>query len=379
MKGVRLDIYTRRERSLVPMLSKWFISALLTVGIARADEVRTYSGSGEDVSYTVPDANPPEYYLVRGGDTLWEISSAFLGNPYYWPRLWSINEYITNPHWIYPSNRIVFRMGTLIEPPSVELESGRDGYTVEGLDYTGVEAECGPDLRFDTHLIASKYSAPAFLRRKRHLEVFGTVEKARPGRVLLAENDLVYIKVDDPDAFECGDILAAFRPVNKRVRHPKIRRQKYGNVYRILGDLKVVHKNGDYLSAIVRESFIEIVRGDMVGPPMPVTVELDVDPPTGDLDGTIVARMSSEKTLASIGETVFIDRGRADGVRVGNSFYVIERRDEVLDLRKPDMDLPPSVIGRIVVVRVDDYSATAVVTDANRSLPDGAEITTRMN
>jgi hypothetical protein len=270
-------------------------------------------------------------------------------------------------------------MGTLIEPPSVELESGRDGYTVEGLDYTGVEAECGPDLRFDTHLIASKYSAPAFLRRKRHLEVFGTVEKARPGRVLLAENDLVYIKVDDPDAFECGDILAAFRPVNKRVRHPNIRRQKYGNVYRILGDLKVVHKNGDYLSAIVRESFIEIVRGDMVGPPMPVTVELDVDPPTGDLDGTIVARMSSEKTLASIGETVFIDRGRADGVRVGNSFYVIERRDEVLDLRKPDMDLPPSVIGRIVVVRVDDYSATAVVTDANRSLPDGAEITTRMN
>jgi hypothetical protein len=196
---------------------------------------------------------------VNGGDTLWEISSAFLGNPYYWPRLWSINDYITNPHWIYPGNRIVFRMGTLIEPPSVSLEASRDGYTVEGLDYTGIEAECGPDIRFDTHLVASKYTAPAFLRRKRDVEVFGEVEKARPGRILLAEDDLVYIKVDDPDAFECGDILAAFRPVNKRVRHPKIRRQRYGNVYRILGDLKVVHKNGEYLSAIVRESLIEIM------------------------------------------------------------------------------------------------------------------------
>jgi len=361
------------------MLWKWIIAASLTVGTAHADEVRTWRGSGDDLSYSVSEPNTPEFYIVQSGDTLWEISSAFLGNPYYWPRLWSINEYITNPHWIYPSNRIVFRMGTLIEPPSVELETDRDGYTVEGLDYAGIEAECGPDLRFDTHLIAAQYTSPAFMSRKRDLEIFGEVEKARPGRILLAEDDLLYIKVDDPDAFECGDILAAFRPVSKRVRHPKVRRQRYGKVYRILGDLKVVHKHGDYLSAVVRESYIEIERGDLVGPPMPLTVELDVDPPTGDLDGTIVARMTSESTLASIGETVFIDRGRADGVRVGNSFYVIERRDEVIDRRKPDMDLRPSVIGRVVVVRVDDYSSTAVVTDANRSLPDGAEITTRMN
>jgi hypothetical protein len=43
---------------------------------------------------------------------------------------------------------------------------------------------------------------------------------------------------------------------------------------------------------------------------MPLTVELDVDPPTGDLDGTIVARMSTEQNLTALGETVFIDRGR---------------------------------------------------------------------
>ena len=66
--------------------------------------------------------------MVAPGDTLWEIAQAFLGNPYYWPRLWSINDYITNPHWIYPGNRIVFRMGSLIEPPSVELETERDGF-----------------------------------------------------------------------------------------------------------------------------------------------------------------------------------------------------------------------------------------------------------
>ncbi len=360
---------------------KWFTSIALCMGIAHAAERRSYSGSGDTVNLSGGQDNnaPPEYYIVQPGDTLWEISSTFLGNPYYWPRLWSINDYITNPHWIYPGNRIVFRMGTLIDPPSVDLDANRDGYTVEGLDYEDVGAECGPDVRFNDAIPATAYQAPAFLARKRDVEVFGKVTKARSNQTLLAEDNLVYIQVDDPDAYECGDILAAFRRSKKRVRHPKIRRQKYGDMYRILGNLKVVHKNGDYLSAIVRDSYVEMERGDLVGPPMPVTVELEVDKPTGDLEGVIVARMSTERTLAATGETVFIDRGRSDGVRVGSTFYVVQRRDEYVDTRRPDMDLPPSVIGRLVVVRVDDYSATAVVTDSSRSLPDGAELMTRVN
>ena len=346
------------------MMWKWIASIVLCLGVAQAGPRRSYSGSGDQVNLKGEGGNnPPEYYIVQRGDTLWEISSTFLGNPYYWPRLWSINEYITNPHWIYPGNRIVFRMGTLLDPPSVELDAKRDGYTVEGLDYEDVGAQCGPDIRFDNQIGA----------------VFGKISKARANQTLLYEDNLVYIEVDDPDAYECGDILQAFRRTQKRVRHPKIRRQKYGHMYRILGNLKVVHKNGDYLSAVVRDSYIEMERGDMVGPPMPVTVELKVDKPTGDLGGVIVARMSTEMTLAALGETVFIDRGRSDGVRVGSTFYVVQRRDELVDLRKPDLDLPPSVIGRVVVVRVDDYSATAVVTDASRSLPDGAEIMTRVN
>jgi hypothetical protein len=361
------------------MMVNLIAALLLGLGTAQADDVQVYTGSGSDLQFAYASGGSPELYQVQPGDTLWEISRVFLGNPFYWPRLWSINEYITNPHWIYPGNRIVFRMGTLVEPPSVELETNRDGYSVEGLDYTEIEAECGPDLRFDNTLIAAKYTAPAFLRKKRDLEVFGTVAKAKPASIMLAEDDLVYIRVDDPDAYECGDILAVFRRVQKRVRHPKIRRQKYGNLYRILGELKVVHKYGDYLSASVRESYSEIVRGDLVGPNMPITVELEVGKPTGDLEGQIVTRMGQEQVLAGIGETIFIDRGRADGVRVGNSFYMVQRRDELLDTKRPDLRLPPTVVGRLVVVRVDDYSSTAVITDASRSISVGAEIMTRVN
>ena len=47
-----------------------------------------------------------ELYTVKQGDTLWEISSKFLKDPFLWPKLWQRNPYITNPHWIYPGQPI---------------------------------------------------------------------------------------------------------------------------------------------------------------------------------------------------------------------------------------------------------------------------------
>ncbi len=48
----------------------------------------------------------PERYVVRRGDTLWDVTGRFYGNPWEWPRVWSYNPEITNPHWIYPLDQI---------------------------------------------------------------------------------------------------------------------------------------------------------------------------------------------------------------------------------------------------------------------------------
>ena len=55
-------------------------------------------------------------YVNKKGDTLWGLSDRFLNDPFYWPNLWARNPKITNPHLIFPGQRIK------IYPDRIEIE-----------------------------------------------------------------------------------------------------------------------------------------------------------------------------------------------------------------------------------------------------------------
>lgn len=48
----------------------------------------------------------PEFYMVKKGDTLWDISNMYLDKAWLWPQLWRTNIHITNPHLIYPGDEL---------------------------------------------------------------------------------------------------------------------------------------------------------------------------------------------------------------------------------------------------------------------------------
>lgn len=45
-------------------------------------------------------------YIVKKGDTLWDLSAQFFNDPFSWPDLWDMNRHVQDPHWIYPGDSL---------------------------------------------------------------------------------------------------------------------------------------------------------------------------------------------------------------------------------------------------------------------------------
>jgi len=65
--------------------------------------VSSYVAFATDV---VLNPDHPKEYVVKKGDTLWDISETFLATPWLWPKLWQANPQVDNPHLIYPGDRL---------------------------------------------------------------------------------------------------------------------------------------------------------------------------------------------------------------------------------------------------------------------------------
>jgi len=71
-----------------------------TVLAAAAFIVAAYAAAAE------MKGDHPDTYVVKRGDTLWDISGKFLQKPWLWPEIWQANPQIQNPHLIYPGDVI---------------------------------------------------------------------------------------------------------------------------------------------------------------------------------------------------------------------------------------------------------------------------------
>src|SRR2546425_9303948 len=193
-----------------------------------------------------PVAGAPEEYTIQKGDTLWDLSQKFLSNPWYWPKIWSLNPSIENPHWIYPGNklRIVPGEGGSQAPAQVqaEAEAGIDATALNAPDEepspgaspeTSVTMPDTADLEvvsknsregraaLSTVSVSGKlaFSPPPVLSVRssglvtpEEMRGAGTLEASFEEKQMLATYDTAYARFRDEVPARPGDKLLIFRP-----------------------------------------------------------------------------------------------------------------------------------------------------------------------
>ena len=322
-------------RKLMPWLSLAVLLLVLTaVGPAFAAEERIYT--------------------IKKGDTLWDLSQRFIDDPYYWPNVWAKNPEITNPHLIYPGQKIRILDGRLEILPAYP---GGEPQPPDDLDATVAEAPATATGE-DEIAVRSTGAGHGFILTDE--EPLGLLVDSVDNRVLLSEDDIVFVKMNDPGSVTIGDVYSLFQR-GRLIEHPHSG-EPLGTMMNNLGNLKVTEINNGTVVARIDTAFREIARGAELFTYVPPHQDIVLQNAATQLNGHVIAARD-EKGTFSTGDVIFIDLGAASGLVSGNLFYLTRPRtvsDELLE-EAGDLELPDAVLGAAVTVETRADSASAVI------------------
>ncbi len=363
------------------------LACLLLAGVAQGQEAvpesDTIEPAKDEAAKSEGQTSVSEEHTVVSGDTLWDLCGKYLKNPWYWPRVWSYNPEITNPHWIYPGNVVRFYPGGG-GPGEIDIIS-RD-MEVPVPDDIALDEELLPEdmvemagniMKMKT-LKAVKILRNAFVT-KDELDEMGTVRASREEKEFLSEGDRIYLDFKDLSGVNVGDRFTLYRTVSK-IDHP-VTGEFIGYFTKVLGACEIVSIAETSAVAVISTSTDPIIRGDMVGPMMDKLTK-DVGPMPNEVEvrGYIVG--SSIEHLTNFGENhlVFIDQGSEQGVHEGNVFDVVRREDglfmpgEGKQEGKWDKSMPAEIYARIMVVDARPTASTGLVMESIRELRIGDRV-----
>lgn len=349
----------------------------------------------EDVSATVPETSatvtndtprsvetprtvetPNASHTVERGDTLWDLSRRYLGSSWYWPKVWSYNPDIANPHWIYPGNMVRF-YGADEQPTQVEV-----GTEVPDVEESAMYADDADGVTKAGQIgYRPKNSVTIGL-----MSFVTTKELEQTARIIgsFAENEMitypysVYVDITGKKSLRVGDSTVIYREGGE-VIHPRTK-SFVGYLTRIVAEGKVtaVDTKKNIATVAVVRSLDEVHRGDSVSPSGESVLRTVAPRPNErEIKGAVLIGGAKRYTvMQSESFVVLLDKGADDGVKPGNSFTFFRSGDTASTEKhfapaENDDAFPRENVGSCIVVDVKSRVSGCLLLRTMRELVPG--------
>lgn len=310
----------------------------------------------------------PDRYVVQKGDTLWNIATKFLKEPWRWPEIWKLNQdQIKNPNRIFPGNVLVLDRGR--GNPSLALAT-----TVKISPQVRRESlaeEAIPPIRPN--------SIEPFLSRPLVIEQDG-LEKAP--RIVATEESRVHIGPGGI-AYVAGTANSnevnwqIFRPGKPLVDPDTQRTLGYEAIY--LGTGKIT-RSGDPSTLQIVTATQEIGKGDrLIATGKAIISQYLPHAPKALMQAKILSLYGALSTSeGGPNSIVALNKGTKDGVEHGHVLALYRAGASAVDPestlsrdKAPTIKLPDERYGLALIFRTFDSVSYALIMESSRPVAPG--------
>jgi len=325
------------------------------IGSAVATGLAAQAGAG-------PALNPqhPDRYVVQRGDTLWDISTMFLRDPWYWPEIWYVNPQVENPHLIYPGD--VLTLVYVDGKPQIRLERGSG---TDRLSPRVRESDLDEAITTIPFEVISAFLRKGAVLERDEYEQLPYIVELREQRLIGSAGNDVYVRGDvQKDAYSVIH-------VGDRLRDPDDN-QTVGYEGVFVGE-GTIRREGDPATMRLNESRREALEGDRL-------LQLDFDiplnfyprAPESAIDGSIIHVVDG---ITEVGQyqTVILNRGARDGLEPGHVLTVWQAGPVVRDrvsssFMGEKVQLPDEMAGDVMIFKTYDRISYALVMRASTNM-----------
>ena len=360
-----------RSTTLLAAFAASFI--LLSSGSAQQRDSRLeLAAVGQQPPSPVLNPSHPDTYVVKQGDTLWDIASMFLRDPWYWPEIWQINPQVENPHLIFPGD--ILSLAYLDDGrPAIQVERGpqvADAGGGSGFERLSPRVLSTPlDEAIQTipyETIKSFLSRPRFIE-KGEVDDLPYIVALREALIGSAGHD-VYVRGLEQGA-PVGSVFNVVELGGAFVDPETNDTLGYQGTYVGQGRLD---RTGDPGTLRLLETEREALVGDYLAAEEDA-VPLNFLPrsPESEVHGQIIAVMSGVSLIGQYA-VVVINRGSAAGLEPGHVLRAYQTGQTVRDTNRglvgQKVRLPDEPAGTMMVFRTAERLSYALVMEATTPL-----------